>query len=164
MTAPVRAVGNRFGRLIVVAEAASRGGHRRIMARCDCGVDKVVRLDHLRSGLIESCGCLSREGNNRSHGEARKGKWTAEYRTWAGIKERCTNPKRWNYQFYGALGVKMCKEWFDSYESFVAYVGRRPSAQHSIDRYPNPAGNYEPGNVRWATRIEQARNKRGSAR
>ena len=63
---------------------------------------------------------------------------------------------------YGARGIKMCDRWNASFEDFLADVGFRPSPDHSIDRYPNKNGNYEPGNVRWATRVEQQNNLRSN--
>ncbi len=87
--------------------------------------------------------------------------YSPEYYAWRAIKGRCGNPKNPGWKNYGARGIRICQEWADSFEAFYAYVGPRPSAGHSIDRYPNNDGNYEPGNVRWATSIEQNRNRRG---
>lgn len=91
------------------------------------------------------------------HGESKTGE-TAEYRSWAHIVQRCTNPKNPSWQHYGGRGITICDEWRTDYAAFVRDVGRRPSPRHSIDRINND-GNYEPGNVRWATPQEQARNK-----
>jgi hypothetical protein len=77
---------------------------------------------------------------------------------------RCENPKNIRFNLYGGAGVTVCERWRRSYLNFLSDVGRKPSPEHSIDRYPNPNGNYEPGNVRWATRKEQANNLRTSAR
>ena len=81
-----------------------------------------------------------------------------EYRAWANIKARCTNPKIPGYQNYGARGIGMAQEWLQSSAAFLTYVGRAPSPDHSLDRIDNTKG-YVPGNVRWATRDEQANNK-----
>lgn len=81
------------------------------------------------------------------------------YHTWSGIRARCTNPKNPNWPNYGGRGIRICERWLQSFEAFVADVGERPSAAHSIDRRDND-GHYEPGNVRWATAGEQAANKR----
>lgn len=85
---------------------------------------------------------------------------TPEYNIWRGIKKRCHNPKNAAYADYGGRGVVMCESWRISVANFVADIGRRPSPLHSVDRFPDPNGNYEPGNVRWATDEEQNRNRR----
>jgi hypothetical protein len=71
---------------------------------------------------------------------------------------RCDNSKY--HDNYGEHGTTVCAEWLHDYPAFLAYVGRAPSPQHTLDRWPNPAGNYEPGNVRWATPKEQRANQR----
>jgi len=81
---------------------------------------------------------------------------------WKGMIQRCTNPKRDAFIYYGGRGIEVCQRWLDSFENFLADVEPRPSPAHSIDRFPNPNGNYEPGNVRWATRAEQSRNKKNN--
>ena len=86
----------------------------------------------------------------------------AEYRAWANMKQRCNNPKDKDYKDYGGRGIKVCDRWLHNFENFLADMGKRPSPQHSIDRYPNNDGNYEPSNCRWATQIEQAQNRRKS--
>jgi hypothetical protein len=73
---------------------------------------------------------------------------------------RCYDVSNPGYKYYGKLGVEVCARWRECFENFLADVGPRPSPEHSIDRYPDPSGNYEPTNCRWATRIEQGRNKR----
>lgn len=81
------------------------------------------------------------------------------YNTWCMIKQRCCNPKHTAYKYYGRKGVKMCAKWIDDFNQFVIDVGAPPSDKHSLDRYPNKNGDYEPENVRWATDIEQAQNR-----
>lgn len=83
-----------------------------------------------------------------------------ERRAWNNMISRCHNPNNRSYASYGARGIKVCREWRESKESFLEYIGPRPSAQYSLDRYPNQNGDYEPGNVRWATKIEQMNNTR----
>lgn len=127
---------------------------------CACGTkDFTTESYSVRNGLTTSCGCLQSAGNHRTHGESVKGRWTAEYRAWVNMITRCTNPNATRYKDWGGRGISVCEEWLNDYPVFLSHVGRRPSAQHSLDRFPNPDGNYEPGNVRWATRLEQAHNK-----
>jgi len=104
-----------------------------------------------------SCGCLHR----KSHGEAsqRKKPQTAEYVAWAGMKRRCFNTHDPKWRDYGGRGIKVDPRWAKDYKEFLKYVGRRPSPMHSLDRIDND-GNYEPGNVRWATARQQYHNRR----
>jgi len=100
--------------------------------------------------------------HNLQHGHCVERKRSPEYVAWINMKNRCGNPNREDYKLYGALGVKVCEEWKDDFAAFVEHVGLRPSAQHSLDRYPVMDGNYEPGNVRWATDQQQANNRRSN--
>lgn len=95
---------------------------------------------------------------NYKHGASRIGQKTPEYRIWCAMRERCANPHHNQFHRYGGRGIRVCERW-DSFANFLTDMGVRPSASHSIDRYPNKDGNYEPGNCRWATDVEQARNK-----
>jgi hypothetical protein len=83
------------------------------------------------------------------------------YSVWMGIKDRCYNETSLSFPGYGGLGVAMHPPWAERYRVFALYMGPRPSPKHSVDRI-NPFGNYEPGNVRWATNKQQANNKRKS--
>lgn len=84
---------------------------------------------------------------------------SAEYNAWRSMKKRCLLPQCPAFAFYGGSGVTIHAEWITSFEDFFAYVGLRPSPAHSLDRFPNPKGNYEPGNVRWATDEQQNQNR-----
>lgn len=90
-----------------------------------------------------------------SHRDSR----SPEHRAWCAINARCYNPKNKMYFRYGGRGIGIAPEWRHDYPAFLAYVGRRPSPKHSIDRWPDTNGNYEPGNVRWATSKEQNLNR-----
>jgi hypothetical protein len=81
-------------------------------------------------------------------------KGSPEYNSWAMMKQRCLNPEATGYERYGGLGISIWPEWADSFSAFYRDLGPRPAGT-SLDRYPDPAGNYEPGNVRWATRAQQ---------
>ncbi len=82
-----------------------------------------------------------------------------EYRVWAGMKSRCLNENSQKYHLYGGRGIKICKEWLDSFYNFYNDMGPRPTDKHSIDRIDSD-GNYEPNNCRWATAKEQASNRK----
>lgn len=83
---------------------------------------------------------------------------TPEHRAWGHMKDRCQNPKSQRFDRYGARGITVCEEWRNSFEAFFAYVGLRPSPEHSLERINND-GNYEPGNVEWAVPERQNNNK-----
>jgi len=144
--------GDKFGRLTTV-ERVFRKPRWRWLCQCDCGAQTIVASHNLLAST-NSCGCWRRD-RLKSHGLTE----CAEYWIWVDIKQRCLNPKSRSFVWYGARGITVCDEWRDSFQAFYDYVGPRPSRELSIDRKNND-GNYEPGNVRWATASEQARNQR----
>lgn len=134
---------------------------------CACGTSRNVASTSLSKATSRSCGCWRRERSSsqaelflKTHGEATHTvARTPEYRAWTALKNRCSNPTNPAYRWYGGRGISVCQRWADSFLEFLADVGRRPGNGYSIDRYPNPNGNYCPENVRWATTKQQADNR-----
>jgi|SRR3990167_1857545 len=159
-------IGQRHGRLLVVAFIGRRGEKAYWLCRCDCGSTKEVQGGNLASGDVSSCGCYRKSLRPRlKHGEGVVGKQSAEYRTWIRMIVRCYNKKGNRWHRYGGRGIRVCHRWRHDFEAFLTDMGRRPSPQHSLDRYPDPDGDYRPDNCRWATSSEQRRNhsKRAAA-
>lgn len=152
--------GQKFGRWTVISRAPSKPNSQATYWLCDCqcGKRKAVNSSALRGGISKSCGCLRIEMRRLPDGETSKAKHHL-YATWQGIKQRCFNTTHHTYLNYGARGITMAPQWKDDFEQFVKDVGEKPSPKHSLDRIDND-GNYEPGNVRWATATEQAANRR----
>lgn len=103
---------------------------------------------------------LSKSEARTSHGHNKVGNRTPEYGSWAAMLTRCRNKNNPGFKNYGGRGITVCERWMD-FSNFLADMGLRPSMRHSLER-KNNEGNYEPGNCKWATRAEQANNKRNN--
>ena len=157
--------GQRFERLTVLKRGEN--GHRGKvywLCQCDCGSEIAVRGDHLRKGLIRSCGCLSNETRSQVH-RTHGGSHTRLYRVYRTMLARCFNPKNYEYAAYGGRGIRVCDAWKEDYVAFRdwalanGYDEAAPYGECTIDRI-DVNGNYEPSNCRWTTMAEQQRNKR----
>jgi hypothetical protein len=148
-TYPPPKVGDEFNHLTVVCVMA----RTRTLCRCRCGELTEAGLSLLHKGLKKSCGCTN--PGSTKHGMSD----TPEFHTYMTMRARCYRSNMKQYANYGGRGIKVCDRWLASFESFYEDMGPRPTARHSLDRI-DVNGDYEPGNVRWATDDVQARNKR----
>ena len=152
--------GNRYGKLVVISFAGLKNNRIGMWeCKCDCGNTAVVTTNNLNSGNTSSCGCLKSEHpNHKTHGMRQ----TKIYKCWCLMKSRCNNPNYEHYECYGGRGIKVCKEWDYDFIKFYEYVSSLPhygEKGYTLDRI-DVNGNYEPNNVRWASKITQANNCR----
>lgn len=146
--------GQKFGKLTAISRVYLTNRYRtKWLCICECGTEKTIYAQYLKSGHTKSCGCLVVK-----HGLY----YEKAYKIWTGIKSRCVNKKDAHYPNYGARGIAIFDEWLNNPVSFIEYVSQLENYgkdKYSLDRINND-GNYEPGNLRWATCSEQSHNTR----
>ena len=161
--------GQKFNKLTALSFSHKEGKQKKQkwLFSCECGGQKIIDKWRVIYSYTKSCGCLMRVEqekfikNSTTHGlSGGRGGKKPEYSIWLGIKRRCLKVNDVAYKNYGGRGIEVCDRWLNSFENFFKDVGERPSKNHSIDRINNE-GHYEPSNCRWATHLEQGRNKRG---
>lgn len=154
--------GYRFGRLIAERQTDARiAGKVMWLCLCDCGKTTLANTSQLKGGARVSCGCAKLAGNqikkkSATHGHYVGNKPTPTYRVWSSMLSRCRNPNAQFWMQYGGRGIAVCDAWY-SFASFLSDMGEKPKGL-SLDRINNDLG-YEPSNCRWATNVEQHRNR-----
>jgi len=148
----------RYGRLTLLE--APRTVREKHLCVCDCGNEVRVTLESLRSGNTSSCGCLRKATASRlrkTHGLTS----SPEYVAWQLMKDRCLNPRNPAFEYYGGRGIVVCDSWRNSFETFLAEMGEKPTPLHTLERKDGSKG-YSIDNCVWATRKEQSRNRRNT--
>lgn len=150
--------GQKFGQLSVIRQTG-KDKHNNFLweCRCECGNIKEVSGYRLVSGM-KSCGCVHTTHGHCSYKDGINRR-TPIYHTWYSMKQRCLNPNKENYKYYGERGITVCDRWLESFENFLEDMEATWKPGLSIDR-KDVNGNYEPTNCKWSTPIEQLNNRR----
>lgn len=150
----------KYNRLSLIRVLSERSADHHIVGLwlCDCGAETQINMSRVRNGYTKSCGCLGPE-TSRTHNRTHGMRFSKEYVSWRSMMDRCTNEDSKDYHRYGAAGITVAPE-LTSFEVFFAHIGPRPRGL-TLDRIKNDKG-YEIGNIRWATPMDQARNRRNS--
>lgn len=150
--------GQKFGKLTVIKRVENNKDYgSKWLCKCDCGNEVIVFSNNIRRGNTQSCGCLFLDSHikHKLYG-------TNVYKVWDNMRNRCLNPNATGFKNWGGRGITIFKPWIEDFQLFYDYVSKLPffgENGRTLDRINNN-GNYEPDNLRWATRKEQNDNKR----
>jgi len=159
--------GHKFGRWLVLGMTSSKRkcgdkmtNRQLCMCVCECGTKKDITPAELNRGTTLSCGCARSELKRAMSKYGGKSvTYTAEYTSWRHMMDRCYNVNNSRYKDYGNRGITVCERWHD-FENFFADMGERPQ-DFTLERINND-GEYCPENCKWASKVDQARNKRNN--
>jgi hypothetical protein len=144
--------GQKFGKWLVL----ERNGHDLTggvlwLCQCECGTLATVYVAKIKNRKNPGCFKCGWTTHGMTH--------TPEYGIWCAMKDRCLRLSNKSYLDYGGRGIQIQPEWIHDFMAFYNHLGPRPSKEMRLDRIDND-GNYEPGNIRWATVSESNLNRR----